>query len=315
MSTAAPIRPAPWTFAAPWGARGYVSDIDGPVHWIEFPPGNGPDGTPIVFVHGLGGSHLNWCLVGPELADGRRAVALDLHGFGLTPGNRTTATVQRNTRLLDRFVREVTGTPVILAGNSMGGLISILQTAAAPGTVCGLVLIDPALPPPRQTPDRKVAGQFLLYALPGLGELYVRRVMSRRPPELAVRQLVELCFADPSRADPAMLTASIALASERQHREHPNAAFLAASRSLMRVVGQRHRYGEMMASVRVPVLLIGGEADRLVPVASMRQAATRNPRWETVMLPGVGHTPQLEVPDIVISTVRDWLRRAIPDAR
>jgi pimeloyl-ACP methyl ester carboxylesterase len=315
MSTAASMRPAPWTFAAPWGARGHISDLDGPVHWIEFTPSGSPDGTPIVFVHGLGGSHLNWCLIGPKLADGRRAVALDLHGFGLTPGNRTTATVQRNTRLLDRFVREVTGTPVILAGNSMGGLISILQTAAAPGTVCGLVLIDPALPPPRQTPDRKVAGQFLLYALPGLGELYVRRVMSRRPPELAVRQLVELCFADPSRADPAMLTASIALASERQHREHPNAAFLAASRSLMRVVGQRHRYGEMMASVRVPVLLIGGEADRLVPVASMRQAATRNPRWETVMLPGVGHTPQLEVPDIVISTVRDWLRRAIPDAR
>ena len=53
----------------------------------------------------------------------------------------------------------------------------------------------------------------------------------------------------------------------------------------------------MMASVRVPVLLIGGEADRLVPVASMRQAAARNPRWETVILPGVGHTPQLEVPD------------------
>jgi len=28
------MRPAPWTFAAPWGARGYVSDLDGPVHWI-----------------------------------------------------------------------------------------------------------------------------------------------------------------------------------------------------------------------------------------------------------------------------------------
>jgi pimeloyl-ACP methyl ester carboxylesterase len=29
-------QPAPWAFAAPWGARGYVSDLDGPVHWIEF---------------------------------------------------------------------------------------------------------------------------------------------------------------------------------------------------------------------------------------------------------------------------------------
>ena len=316
MSTAAPMRPAPWTFAAPWGARGYVSDLDGPVHWIEFASRDSPDGTPIVFVHGLGGSHLNWCLIGPKLAVGRRAVALDLHGFGLTPGSRATATVQRNAGLLDRFVREVTGTPVTLVGNSMGGLISILHTASAPDTVEGLVLIDPALPVLSRIPDRQVGSQFLLYALPGLGELYVRAVMSRQPPELAVQRVIELCFADPSRADPAMLTASIALAAERQRQDHSNAAaFLAASRSLMRVVGQRHRYWEMMASVRVPVLLIGGEADRLVPAASMRQAAARNPRWETVMLPGVGHTPQLEVPDNVIGTVREWLGRITPGTR
>ena len=316
MSMAASMRSAPWTFAAPWGARGHVSDLDGPVHWIEFTPGDSQDGTPIVFVHGLGGSHLNWCLIGPKLADGRRAVALDLHGFGLTPGSRATATVQRNTRLLDRFVREVTGTPVILVGNSMGGLISILHTASAPDTVEGLVLIDPALPVLSRIPDRQVGSQFLLYALPGLGELYVRAAMSRRSPELAVQHVIELCFADPSRADPAMLTASVALAAERQRQEHPNAAaFLAASRSLMRVVGQRHLYWEMMASVRVPVLLIGGEADRLVSAASMRQAAARNPRWKTVMLPGVGHTPQLEAPDNVIAAVRDWLSRTTAGTR
>jgi pimeloyl-ACP methyl ester carboxylesterase len=308
-------RPAPWAFAAPWGARGYVSDIDGPVHWVEFGPagdaGQRPaaeDGPPIVFVHGLGGSHLNWCLIGPHL--GRRAVALDLHGFGLTPGRGATSTVQRNARLLDLFVREVTGTPVILVGNSMGGLISILQASGAPDTVQGLVLIDPALPPPRRAPDRQVAGQFLLYALPGLGELYVKTTLSR-PPQLAVQRVIELCFADPSRADPAMLTASIALAAERQSQpaRARDEAFLGASRSLMRVVGLRRRYWEMMASVRVPVLLIGGAADRLVPVASMRQAAARNPSWETVILPGVGHTPQLEAPDNVIGTLRDWLGR------
>jgi len=311
MSTTAPVRPAPWAFAAPWGARGYVTDLDGPVHWIEF---GSPDGQPpgqqqppLVFVHGLGGSHLNWCLVGPELAADRRAVALDLHGFGLTPGSRFTSTVQRNTRLLDLFVREVTGTPVILVGNSMGGLISILHAAAAPDTVQGLVLIDPALPLPPQSPDWQVGGQFLLYSMPGLGELYARAVMSRRPPQLAVQRVIELCFADPSRVDPVMLTASIALADERLATPGREQAFLAASRSLMRVVGLRRRYWAMMASVQVPVLLIGGEADRLVPVASMRQAAARNPRWETVIWPGVGHTPQLEVPDNVIGTLRDWL--------
>ena len=173
MMTSTGTRPAPWAYAAPWGARGYITDLDGPVHWIEFTADKG-QGTsasqpPIVFVHGLGGSHLNWCLIGSQLAAGRRVVALDLHGFGLTPGTRGTSTVRRNAALLDRFVREITGTPVILAGNSMGGLISILQAATAPDTVQGLVLIDPALPPPLppRAPDRQVGSQFLMYALPG----------------------------------------------------------------------------------------------------------------------------------------------------
>ena len=318
MSAAPPAepaltKPAPWTFAAPWGARGYVSDLDGPVHWIEFGDEGAPgrDGTPIVFVHGLGGSHLNWCLIGPELAAGRRAVALDLHGFGLTPGTRTTSNVHYNAMLLDRFVREVTGTPVILAGNSMGGLISIMQASGVPDSVAGLVLIDPALPPPRQVPDRQVGSRFLMYALPGIGELYLRSVQSRQPPQLAVQRVIELCFADPSRIDPAMFRASIALAAERRSQgvRDGDEAFLAASRSLMRVVGLRRRYWEMMASVRVPVLLLGGEADRLAPVAAMRQAAARNPGWDTVMLPGVGHTPQLEVPDAVTGKLADWLGR------
>ncbi len=340
-SAPASPRPAPDQFAAPWGARGYLTALDGPVHWIEFGTGmdpgtglnpatglnpgtgldpgtgsnlgSGHDGPPVVFVHGLGGSHLNWCLVGPKLAAGRRAVALDLHGFGLTPGLRHTATVRANARLLDRFIRQIAGTPVILVGNSMGGLVSVLQAAAAPDSVAGLVLIDPALPLPRRAPDPLVAGQFLMYALPGLGGLFVRTMLSRRTPEQAVRQLIELCFADPSRADPAMLAALIDLARRRQD-DHASAgareqSFLAASRSLMRVIGRRQHCWEMMAGIRVPVLLIGGESDRLVPIASMRQAAARNPRWETAFLAGVGHTPQLEVPGAVIGTISDWLGR------
>jgi pimeloyl-ACP methyl ester carboxylesterase len=264
-----------------------------------------------VFVHGLGGSHLNWCLIGPQLAVGRRAVALDLHGFGLTPGTRATSTVQHNARLLDRFVREVTGTPVILVGNSMGGLISILVAAREPDAVRGLVLIDPALPPPMK-PDGEVGGQFLMYALPGLGELYARTVMSRRPPQLAVQRVIELCFADPSRADPVMIEAEVALAA-RRHPVTPAQAtararvFLAAARSLLRVLGRRRRYAAMMAGIDIPVLLIGGDADRLVPVAAMRQAAARNPHWESVILADVGHTPQLEVPDRVAGAIRHWL--------
>ena len=320
-SNPAGTRPAPWDYAAPWGARGYVTDLDGPVHWIEFTTedpdqGQRPDESqpPIVFVHGLGGSHLNWCLLGPQFAAGRRAVALDLRGFGLTPGLRANSTVQANARLLDRFIREVVGEPVILVANSMGGLISILETSNNPDIVKAVVLIDPALPLPPQKPDWQVSGQFLLYATPGLGELAVARLMSRVTPETAVRQLVQLCFADPSRAVPELTRAEVALATQR-HPATPAAAsarariFLAAARSLLRVLSRRQRYAKMMAGIDVPVLLIGGEDDRLVPVAAMRQAAARNPRWESIILPGVGHTPMLEVPHAVTGIITDWLDR------
>jgi pimeloyl-ACP methyl ester carboxylesterase len=317
-SDPAGTRPAPWDYAAPWGARGYITDLDGPVHWIEFnadkSQGTTQNEPPIVFVHGLGGSHLNWCPLGPRLAAGRRAVALDLHGFGLTPGLRANSTVQANARLLDRWIQTVVGEPVILVGNSMGGLISILETTANPSQILGVVLLDPALPLPPQKPDWQVSGQFLLYATPGLGEFAVAKLMASVDPETAVQQLVQLCFADPSRADPEMIRAEVALATKR-HPATPAQAtarariFLAAARSLLRVLSRRRRYAKIMAGIDVPVLLIGGEDDRLVPVAAMRQAAARNPRWESVILPGVGHTPMLEVPDDTGAVIRDWLDR------
>jgi hypothetical protein len=56
------------------------------------------------------------------------------------------------------------------------------------------------------------------------------------------------------------------------------------------------------------VILTGATSG--VPISSWIWA-----RWETVMLPGVGHTPQLEAPDNVIVTVRDWLGRPTPGTR
>jgi pimeloyl-ACP methyl ester carboxylesterase len=279
------------------------------VHWIEF--GTGGAAPPLVFVHGLGGSHLNWVLVGQQLADGRRAVALDLRGFGLTPGTRRTATVPGNVTLLDRFLREVTETPAILVGNSMGGLVSIMQAHANPGSVAGLVLVDPALPLPLRRPDLQVASQFLLGVTPGLGELHMA-VLSRSSPRQAVRRIIALCFADPSRADPAMLSASVALAGHRQSMPGRDESFLAAMRSLMGVLAQRQRFWAMAAAIGVPVLLIGGDADRLVPVAAVRAAAARNPAWQSVILARAGHTPQLEDPAAVIAAVGGWLNTHFP---
>jgi pimeloyl-ACP methyl ester carboxylesterase len=300
---------APWAFAQAWGGRGRVTDLAGPVHWVEF--GERTDTTPIVFVHGLGGSHLNWVLVGPALTRDRRGFALDLRGFGLTPGFPRDTTVAGNVRLLDTFLREVVGTPAVLVGNSMGGLISAMQAAARPDTVAGLVLVDPALPPPVRRPDPAVAGMFMAYLVPGLGEFAMRMMQSRSSPEQAVRRVIKLCFADPDRLDPRMLAAAIELAEARGVLHGKEESFLRATRSLMWHLARPDHNRAMLRRIDVPVLLISGEADRLVPIAAARAAAMANPAWDTVFLPGVGHTPQLETPDLVVDAVTGWLARTM----
>src|SRR5205807_1014373 len=58
------------------------------------------------------------------------------------------ATLANHRRLIDAFVGRVAGAPAVLAGNSTGGHLSILEAALAPEAVSALVLVDPAVPIP-----------------------------------------------------------------------------------------------------------------------------------------------------------------------
>jgi pimeloyl-ACP methyl ester carboxylesterase len=289
-----------------WGGVSRTADLDGPVHYVDF---GGAAGAPrIVLVHGLSGSHLNWCLLAPRLVAEARVLAVDLVGFGLTHPEGRAATVQTAAVMLDRFVREVAGAPAILVGNSMGGMTSVMEAVANPDAVAGLVLIDPVLPLVRGVRlDRLVATTFLLYAVPGIGERYLSRRRAAVAPRELVRQVLDLCCADPTRVPQELVAASVALAEERVAVPGLDAAFLSAARSLLRVSARRGRYWAAMRAVASPVLLMHGEKDRLVSVDSAREAAARNPDWRFEVLSDVGHVPQLEVPDAVADLILDWL--------
>jgi pimeloyl-ACP methyl ester carboxylesterase len=109
----------------------------------------------------------------------------------------------------------------------------------------------------------------------------------------------------------------VTLLEERQDVDGMDRAFLAAARSLLRVLADPRRYRRAMASIDVPVLLVHGDRDRLVPVASAREIARRHPAWRYVELAGVGHVPQLQVPDRVAQELLGWLAAEVsgPAAR
>jgi pimeloyl-ACP methyl ester carboxylesterase len=287
-----------------WGGTSRHVDLDGaPVHYVDF----GGEGPPMVLVHGLGGSHLNWDLFAPLLTPHARVHALDLPGFGRSePGDRR-ATVHANVDVLDRFLAEVVGSPAVLVGNSMGGMISILQAAASPRTVSGLVLLDAAVPGPRRTLDPLVALTFGIYAIPRLGERFLELRRKRSTPLRQVRDMLRLCGVDPDAVPPETIDRSLALIEQRQDVPGMDKAFLSAARSLVRLLVDPRSYRSAMASIRVPVLMVQGDKDRLVPVTAARDIAGRHPDWQYLELPGVGHVPQLQVPEQLATAVLAWL--------
>jgi pimeloyl-ACP methyl ester carboxylesterase len=294
--------------ATPGGSRPGESrtlDLGGPVHYVDF--GGPEEGPTVVLVHGLGGSHLNWDLFAPLLSPHARVLALDLPGFGLSePGERRT-TVHDNVRVLDRFLTEVAGTPAVLVGNSMGGMISILQTAVAPESVSALVLLDAAVPGPRRALDPLVAAVFGVYAVPLLGERFLAVRRKRSTPLRTVRQMLRLCGVDPDTLPADLIDRSVTLLDQRSDHAAMDKAFLSAARSLLRLLADPRAYRRAMASIRVPVLLVQGDVDRLVPVAAARDIAARHPDWRYLELAGVGHVPQLQVPERLATEMLGWL--------
>lgn len=315
MTAPAP-RPRPGIPPSSW------ADLDGPVHYVDY---GGPEEGPLmVCVHGLGGSLVNWAALAPDLSKTCRVLALDLAGFGRTRSHGRSTSVKANQQLLHRFITEVCAAPAILVGNSMGGLIAVLQTAAHPETVAGLVLIDPALPVGLSSrPDPLVAAMFGLYAVPAVGRSVVARRRSSRSAEELAMAVLRLCCADSSRVPPLVVEQHLELARERHDYPDVDAELIVAARSLVWVLARRRLHSSMLNNISVPVLLLHGDRDRLVPIASARVAAAANPTWRFEVARGVGHVPQLEVPDWTLSQILDWLKTdgvaaayaASPDSR
>lgn len=294
-------------------------DAGGDVHYVDY---GGPAGAPVIVgVHGLGGSSLNWSAIAPLLTGRYRLLAPDLAGHGLTRSLGRSTSVPANQALLHRFIEAVPGSPVILMGNSMGGMISLIEAGTSPASVSGLVLVDPALPFVPVRPDPMVTALFALQATPGIGHALMAS-RRRQPPEAAVAGVLNLCCADPSAVPPDVVAQHVELARQRAAFSEVGQDFAAAMRSVIATAGYLHgqAYRRRIRSVTCPVLLVHGSADRLVPVAAARAAARAHPAWSVVILPGVGHVPQLEAPRECAAAISRWLAttgldRAQPAAR
>lgn len=276
-------------------------DLEGPVHYVDF----GGDGPPLVCVHGLGGSALNWMAVAPAISAAYRVLAPDLRGFGRTPLGPG-ARLRDNEHLLELFLRHVAGWPATLIANSMGGLLSVRLAARRPDLVHSLVLVDPALPWRRyRGADRPLYALLTGLLTPGLGGAILRRRIRRAGPERIFKGALDLVCANPNRVPAEVVRAHVELEQEWIHWPRRQRALVQAARSLAWAYA-RASDSRTYQRVRAPALVVHGDRDRLVPV---RSSLAIGPRygWQVEVLPDVGHVPMMEAPGDFTRVTLGWL--------
>lgn len=211
-------------------------------------------GTPVVLLHGLGGSSDWWRYNVSALAERHLVSAVDLVSFG--PRNRFSRRSRLPPRLDDiaallaRWIESSFDGPVHLAGNSLGGQIAIHVAASRPDLVRSLVLVDSTGIPFEIAPGAHIENIVLPHGW---------------------RSFLLILMRDLFRAGPAALAKTFA----RLLRDD--------ARSLMR-------------TLTMPVQLIWGEHDPLVPLTYARQMLELMPHAKLHVIPRAGHVPMWENP-------------------
>ena len=285
------------------------------VHAVEWPgPGRTTAVAPpaVVLVHGLGGSTVNWELVGAGLARrlAARVVAFDLAGFGRTALGSRRATVGANGRLLAELIAPLG--PSVVVGNSMGGALAIGLAARRPDLVRALVLVDPALPRPLRPPGLRESidgltslGGLAAAAIPFAGPHLVRYRMRQLGPAGTVDASLRIVCAHPSRVDATVRRHMVELTDYRSKGNDSARAYHDAILSLVQYTTRRMPAD--VGTVGAPTLLIHGDRDRLVPLSLAKATARRRTDWTLEVFDDCGHVPMIEQPDRFVAVCANWI--------
>ena len=284
------------------------------------------------FWHGFGANTFSWARVMPRLAEVLGAVcsAHDAPGFGLTvrPASVEAYTLENNGEVglgvLDAVARRAGGAPKrVLVGHSMGGLTAAKMAAKHPEACAGLVLVDPAIVAAngasrgfrRAVARAAFRAAFLL--------VYPLTLLLRPFLLIPVRGLVRslrfwynglgFAYADQGKVDRVLVDnyrrAKTVIDWDVGLLQFVLAQFKAAAED----AGEEDLVPRLDRAARehgIPILILHGAEDRIVPVSNSR-ALARALDCELAVFPTCGHQPQEELPEEFAGAVADWLRRRV----
>jgi len=258
--------------------------------------------APLVLLHGLVASAACLTELMAELPADRRVVALNLLAAERVDGGELDVSIAGLAAVVVAFLEAAGLGRVVLVGHSHGGALALQVAVSRPGMLRGMVLICPA------HPLGGYSARVIRFYLSGVGGLFAR--MLRWLPRWLHR------WGQSRVMGPGMRLTLEQLEPYRAtfRTKHVIARVLWLLRSWEADMQALKEALERKA-IEVPTLLLWGDHDAVVPIATAPALERHLVRWEQVTLRGVGHLPPEEAPQECGEAIAGWLDRFPDDTR
>ncbi|MET0683671.1 MAG: DHA2 family efflux MFS transporter permease subunit [Solirubrobacteraceae bacterium] len=260
------------------------------------------EGPPLLLVHGLLDSSLTWRKLAPVLALGHSVIAVDLLGHGESDGPPAVDySLGGHAGMLRDLLDALGHQRVTIVGHSLGGGIAMTFAYHYPERLERLALISSG------GLGTDVSPVLRATTLPGAGA--VMRTLGARPPVAAGRGLAAALAAARLKR-PSRVTLDVVRTLERLGDSGRRGAFLKTVRAVIDGHGQKVLALDRLDCVtQMPVLVVWGTADRIIPAAHAERLRAADPDATIVLIDGIGHAPHLNQPAFVAERLAAWIRR------
>jgi pimeloyl-ACP methyl ester carboxylesterase len=244
------------------------------------------EGPSIVLLHGYPLDGAMWSSVARRLSDRFRVLKPDLPGHGENPAP-SDGSIGDYADFIEALVAAA-GTPVGMAGFSMGGYVCLALMRRRPSSIRALALVDTRAraddPATKQARDQSIA----TLRSQGVGPIADGMLLKLLSPEAANKKdLVERV---------------------RRVILRQKADTLASDLAAMR---DRHDSTDLLPLLDLPTLVLAGGADAISPPEEGRAMAAAIPAGRFAEIPGAGHLTPMESPSAVARALGDFFEETL----
>jgi 3-oxoadipate enol-lactonase len=241
-------------------------------------------GPPLLLLHGIGSNSRSFRHQLSELCDAFDVIAWDAPGYGGSDDPPLDSGLDYFADQAVALLDELNLSRAHLLGVSLGGVIAQLVYHRHPSRVQSLILVD-TTPGGGAAPEPERA-ERVRQRLDALSRLGPRGMAEQRAPHLVT-----------SSAPVSLVAELVDIMSEVRSAGYRTAAIALGATDLT----------SQLSEIHAPTLVIHGEQDEVVPVATAQRLATAIPNARLLVLQNAGHVSNQEQPEAFNAAVRSFL--------